>query len=134
MTPPPLRHHPRCFVLTQNFWGINQVFLWFPGSIIVRVSLPLNKVLETVVTGAVIQDLLNNILGCIIDCDWRRWQLRESLVWERGWVMVRMEEGHMEDQVDVQGVWKFQFVCHSRDLLNDPVRADELVLQFLGGA
>ena len=113
---------------------MNQVFPWFPGSIIVRVALPFDKVLETVATGAVVQNLLDNILCGLVNRDWGRWWWRESSVWKGGWVMVGTKEGYKEDRVDAQGIWKFQLVCYSRDLLDDPVRANEPMLEFLGGA
>ena len=37
----------------------------------------------------------------------------------------------MEDGVDLEGRWKFEFVCDSGYLLNDAIQANKLVLELL---
>ena len=39
----------------------------------------------------------------------------------------------MKDWMYLEGVGNVQFVCDRGDLLNDPIWANELMLQFLGG-
>lgn len=104
----------------------------FPGSVVVRVTDPFDKVFAAVVTLAVVQDAFDFEFDIVVDSDrvWGRHQWRS--VREGTGSQVGPEDGDVEDRVNLEGDRKVKFVGNRRDLLHDSVGPDESVLELPG--
>src|SRR4051812_4822732 len=104
----------------------------FPGCIVVQITNPFEKVFLVVISNEVVKDLVNFEFISIVDGDRVRRRNRCRAMVDRVRRLVWVEDGYVKDWVYLKGVREVEFVGDRRDLLNDSVGADELVLQLLG--
>ena len=100
----------------------------FPGSIIIRITNPFDKVFLVVMLLAVVKDAFYFEFLSVLD-RYRIWRRDgRGAVCDGCWVRVRAEYGDVEDWVYLEGLWDVQFVSDRRDLLDDSIWANKAML------
>jgi hypothetical protein len=85
----------------EDVSGIGQVGTGFPRCIVFRVTNPFDKVLETVVAAARVKDVFDFIFNMVINGDRERGRDWIRVVRVRGRAHIWMEDGDVEDGVDM---------------------------------
>src|SRR6184192_3123288 len=97
----------------------------FPGSVVIRVTNPLDQVFLSVMTHAVIEYAFYFKFEVVVDGDRVR---RGCMRWAVCYGVRRLiwaKYGNVEDGVDLEGGWKFQLVGDCGYLLNNAIRANK---------
>jgi hypothetical protein len=84
----------------------------FPGSVMIRITYPFDKVFLMVVLLAVIEDSFDFELIVVLDGYWGRWRRCWRAVCYGVRVGVWAEDRYMKDWVYLEGVGDSQFVCN----------------------
>ena len=78
--------------------------------------------------GVMVEYFFYFVFESVVDGDGLRGRRRNFPAFNLGWFLVWSEEGYMEYQVDLEGVWEGKFDGNRRYALGDTVRASVAVL------